>query len=153
MVPNIFLTFVLAYLVQLGVPSKIGLIGVILTSAVAVFTLPLFGMLSDRIGRRPVFMGAAAFMLVFAFPYFWLLNTKSPILIVVAMMLSYTIGTMGMLAAELAFFCELFPTVCATPESRSLVNCRPQSQEVLHRSSRSRCLYGLEARCGRSRSM
>lgn len=106
----IFLTFVLAYLVQLGVPSKIGLIGVILTSAVAVFTLPLFGMLSDRIGRRPVFMGAAAFMLVFAFPYFWLLNTKSPLLIVVAMILSYTIGTMGMLAAELAFFCELFPT-------------------------------------------
>src|SRR6266516_2508229 len=106
----IFLTFVLAYLVQLGIPSKIGLVGVLLTSAVALFTLPLFGMLSDRIGRRPVFMGAAAFMLVFAFHYFWLLNTKSPLLIVVAMILSYTIGTMGMLAAELAFFCELFPT-------------------------------------------
>ena len=49
-------------------------------------------------------------MLVFAFPYFSLLNTKSPLLIVVAMILSYTIGTMGMLAAELPFFTELFPT-------------------------------------------
>jgi MFS transporter, MHS family, shikimate and dehydroshikimate transport protein len=106
----IFLTFVLAYLVQLGVPNTIGLVGVQLAAAAALVTLPLFGMLSDRIGRRPVFMGAAAFMLVFAFPYFLLLNTKSPLLVVVAIILSYAIGTMGMLAAELAFFCELFPT-------------------------------------------
>lgn len=106
----VFLTFVLAYLVHLGVPNTIGLVGVQLTAAVAIVTLPLFGKLSDRIGRRPVFMGAAAFMLVFAFPYFWLLNTKSPLLIVVAIILSYAIGTMGMLAAELPFFCELFPT-------------------------------------------
>src|SRR5438034_6934887 len=49
-------------------------------------------------------------MLVFAFPYFSLLNTRSPLLVVVAIILSYAIGTMGMLAAELPFFCELFPT-------------------------------------------
>ena len=106
----IFQTFVLSYLVILKVNSTIGLIGILITSVVALFTLPFFGILSDRIGRRPVFGGAAIFMLLFAVPYFLLLNTKSPFLIVLAIILSYAIGTMGMLAGELAFFSELFPT-------------------------------------------
>lgn len=106
----IFQTFVLSYLVLIHVASIIGLIGILITSVVSLFTLPFFGNLSDRIGRRPVFMGGAIFMLLFAFPYFLLLNTRSPFLIVIAIILSYAIGTMGMLAGELAFFSELFPT-------------------------------------------
>jgi len=45
----IFLTFVLAYLAHLGVPNIIGLVGVILSAAVAVFTIPLSAIVSDRI--------------------------------------------------------------------------------------------------------
>lgn len=106
----IFQTFVLSFIVGLGVPNYVGLIGVQAAAALAIITLPLVGRLSDRIGRRPIFIATSIFLIVLAFPYFWLLGSKSPFLIVVAVMLSYGIGTSSLLAAELPFCCELFPT-------------------------------------------
>ena len=40
-------------------------------------TLPIFGWLSDKIGRRPFFILGAIFTIAFAFPLFWMLETKS----------------------------------------------------------------------------
>jgi MFS transporter, MHS family, shikimate and dehydroshikimate transport protein len=104
----LFQVFVLSYVVLLGVKSTVGLVGVLIASAVAMVTLPLFGALSDRVGRRPVFIGGTLFTILFAFPYFWLLGTKSTILIWIAIVLSLVLGTWTMLAAELPFLSELF---------------------------------------------
>jgi metabolite-proton symporter len=104
----VFQVFVLTYVTQLGLSEGVGLTGVLLSAAVGMFTLPLFGALSDRVGRRPVYMGAAIFMALYAFPYFWLLDTRVPVLIWLAIILSYAVGTYGMLAPQSAFFPELF---------------------------------------------
>ncbi len=106
----VFQVFVLTYLVAIGVKSEVGLIGTLIAAAAGIVTLPVFGALSDRVGRRPVFIGCALFAAVFVFPYFWLLNTKMPVLIWLACLLSLGVGTWGMLAAEVAFLTELFPT-------------------------------------------
>lgn len=104
----IFQTFVLTYVVGLGLSEGIGLTGVLLSAAFGMCTLPLFGALSDRVGRRPVYMGAAVFLILYAFPYFWLLNTEVRPLVWLAIVLSYAVGTYGMLAPQSSFFPELF---------------------------------------------
>jgi MFS family permease len=40
---------------------------------------------SDRIGRKPVFIAAALFTIAYAFPLFWLVNTKTPALMLLGM--------------------------------------------------------------------
>ena len=41
-------------------------------------SLPFFGWLSDRIGRRPLYIVGALFTMAFAFPLFWMLERRAP---------------------------------------------------------------------------
>ena len=86
------------------------LTGVILSSFIGLFATPAFGALSDRVGRRPVYLGGALFTMLFAFPFFWLLNTRSPLLIWVAIVLGVNLGHDAMYGPQAAFFSELFGT-------------------------------------------
>jgi MFS family permease len=55
----IFTVFVLTYVVEeLGLSESLALIGVSIAAFLEFFAIPFFGWLSDRIGRRPVYMGA-----------------------------------------------------------------------------------------------
>jgi MFS family permease len=104
-------TFALSYMVNtLKVPALVGTLGVVVAAGSSVFTIPLWGRLSDRIGRRPVFIGGAIFSALFVFPFFLLLGTREPALIITAMGLAYGIGQGAMLGAQSAFLSELFPT-------------------------------------------
>jgi MFS transporter, MHS family, shikimate and dehydroshikimate transport protein len=70
-------------------------------------TIPLAAALSDRIGRRPVYLTSAAFLGVIALPAFWLIDTRSPLLIGLALALS--MGGVGfMFGPQAAIFSELF---------------------------------------------
>ena len=110
---NVINAFGLAYVTtQLGVARSVPLTAVLVASAVGIVMCPLFGALSDRVGRRAVYIGGAAFMLMFAFPFFLLLGTKDGLLIGVAIMLAYNLGPTAMFAVQATFFSELFgPTV------------------------------------------
>ncbi len=77
---------------------------------VSLVTIPAFSALSDRIGRRPVYMGAAIFCALFAFPFFWLISTQNIALIGLAFVLALGIGTAGMFGPQAAYFAELFTT-------------------------------------------
>jgi MFS family permease len=65
--------------------------------------------LSDRIGRRPVYLFGALAGLVFAFPFFWLVGTREWIWIAVAFILARAVVTAAMFGPQAAYFAELFP--------------------------------------------
>jgi MFS family permease len=83
--------------------------GVLIASAVQFFLIPLFGILSDRIGRRPVYLAGAVALALFAFPFFSLVETRSPWMIYLAIVVGLIIHA-AMYAPQAAFFCELFGT-------------------------------------------
>jgi len=104
-------TFVLTYVAsQLKMPSSNAQIGVLIGSALSIPALLIWAALSDRIGRRKVYMFGALFVLVFAFPFFLLMNTGSPILVGVAVVLAMVLGHSAMYGPQAAYFAELFGT-------------------------------------------
>lgn len=107
----VFSVFVLTYVSQqLGLSSSTAQTGILIAAGIGIASLPFFGWLSDRIGRRPVYLFGAVFSLLFAFPFFWLMNTESTILIWLAIILSLVLGHDAMYGPQAAYFCELFST-------------------------------------------
>ena len=102
--------FVLAYATkQAGFTQDAVLQAVLVGSAVQFFVIPLFGYWSDKIGRRPIYLGGAVFVVLFAFPFFWLIDQQST----VGLWLAVTVGLIGhsaMYGPQAAFFSELFGT-------------------------------------------
>ncbi|SEH01081.1 Predicted arabinose efflux permease, MFS family [Nonomuraea solani] len=103
--------FLLSYMTKtLGLPATVGLVGNVCSSAVAIVVTPLFGMLADRLGRRPVFLGTAFVLGVFAFPMFWLVDTGRPELVILAVTFGYGVCVAGMFAVLASLLTELFDT-------------------------------------------
>jgi MFS family permease len=73
-------------------------------------TIPLFAALSDRIGRRPVYIGGAIFVMVFSCPAFALIDSGRPALIILSVAIGMAIGHAAMYGPQAAFFSELFGT-------------------------------------------
>src|SRR5207253_863195 len=75
----IFTTFSLTYVAtQLKLDRNMALNGLLVASACSLFTVPAWGALSDRLGRRPVYLWGAVAGGILAFPFFWLLETGRP---------------------------------------------------------------------------
>ena len=107
----IFSVFVLSYTTQqLGLPTSVAYTGVMIAAAVQFFISPVYGALSDRVGRRPVYMWGAGFLVLLAFPFFWLLDTEVAVLVWLAIVLGFAVGNGAMFATQPAFFSELFGT-------------------------------------------
>ncbi len=106
----IFTVFVLTYgTVQLGLPRTTILNGILLASAVQFLMIPMFGILSDRIGRRPVYLGGAVALAAFAFPFFSMIDTGHTWLIWLAIAIGLIVHA-AMYAPQAAFFSEMFGT-------------------------------------------
>jgi MFS family permease len=81
--------FVYAYCTgALKVSRDLVLVSVLAAAVVSLFTIPLAGHLSDRYGRRRVYMIGALMTGIYGFIYFALLNTAVPLLIFIAIVLS-----------------------------------------------------------------
>jgi len=83
--------------------------GVLISSALGLVLIPAFAALSDRVGRRPVYLSGAILMGLVAFPFFWLVDTENPYLICLALVLGM-VATAAMYGPQAAFFSELFGT-------------------------------------------
>jgi MHS family shikimate/dehydroshikimate transporter-like MFS transporter len=105
----LFPVFALNYMTQqLHLPKTMVLQGNMLAYGVQLLTIPLFSWLSDRVGRRPVYLGGALFSAAFAVPFFLLVNTQSPPLIWLALVLGVAVGVGAMFGPQAAYFAELF---------------------------------------------
>jgi metabolite-proton symporter len=88
----IFVTFVLTYgTEQLKFDRDDLLNDVLIAATIGLISVPLFGLLSDIIGRRLVYGAGIVLTAVFAFPYFGLLNTQRSGLVLLAIVLSLVV--------------------------------------------------------------
>jgi len=105
----IYTVFVLSYgPAALGVTRSTMLWGVTIAAAVGLIAIPSFGALSDRIGRRPLYMFGAVFSLAYSLPFFWLLETRSQTVIWLAIAAGVVFGHNAMYGPQAAYFSELF---------------------------------------------
>ncbi|MGW6218244.1 MFS transporter [Streptomyces olivaceus] len=92
------------------IPRTHVLVASSVAAAAAIFTYYWFGQLSDRIGRRAVFVIGSVVGIVVTFPFFWILDADALVLTYVIYTVAYAIGVGAVYGVEPAFFAELFST-------------------------------------------
>lgn len=81
----IFTTFIVGYGVSsLDVSFEFMMLSIMAVSVLTTIMIPVMGSLSDRVGRRKMFLIGATAMLIYAFPYFFIVNTHEPMLVILA---------------------------------------------------------------------
>lgn len=108
----LYTVFVLTYatLPRFGFSRSAVLAAISTAAIIELFAMPAFGALSDRFGRRPVYLFGAIFTGLFAFPFFWLIETSSTGLMMLAIVLALVLGHAAMYGPQASFFSELFGT-------------------------------------------
>lgn len=108
---NVINVFMLAYgTQQLGLPKSLFLHAILIGCAVELVTLPLFGRLSDRFGRRAVYMAGAVFAAFYGFAFFQLVGTRDPVFVVLAYIGGLALSQASVYAVQSTWFAELFGT-------------------------------------------
>jgi len=92
----------------LGLPKSLILDAILIAALVEIVTIPLFGYLSDVIGRRPMYFIGALFTIAFAFPLFWFMEMRTPEAIILTVVFAMSMGHGLMFAPEATYFPELF---------------------------------------------
>ena len=106
----LFVLFITTYVVTyLGLPQSYALNAVLIAATFQVVFIPLFGALSDRIGRRPVYLAGAIGAAAWTFVFFALLDTGSFALIVLAAVVALLLHA-AMYGPQASFIAEMFPT-------------------------------------------
>ncbi len=94
----------------LGVSKQLMLNAIVIAALLEVITIPLFGWLSDIFGRRVLYFVGTLFTVCFAFPLFWLLDTKDSATIVLTVAVALSFGHGTMFGLQSTYFPELFGT-------------------------------------------
>ena len=105
----IFSTFVVSYATaNLGFSRTATLTAVMIATIITTILIPIMGNLSDKIGRKKLFIGGTIGMALFAFPYFWLLQQKSVLLLIVATVIGLGVIWAPITAVLGTMFSEIF---------------------------------------------
>lgn len=101
--------FIMSYATsKLGLSRGLVLNGAFIASFVALFSIPFFGWLSDKIGRKTMFYASCLFSAAFAFPMFWLLDTRDPTIVIMTIVVAISFGQMVMFGIGAPWYSELF---------------------------------------------
>ncbi|MBT2249045.1 MHS family MFS transporter [Arthrobacter sp. BHU FT2] len=110
-VGSIFNVFGLAYATNtVGLDRSVMLWVVIVSNFVALAALPLFSALSDRIGRKPVYLAGVVGCAVFTFAYFAAISTGNWILIFLGAIALTSLSYSAIIGIGTAFYPEMFHT-------------------------------------------
>jgi MFS transporter, MHS family, shikimate and dehydroshikimate transport protein len=93
---------------SLGMDQSAVLGAVLLAGVTQIVTIPLFGALSDRWGRRRQYLIGTVLLGLYAFPLFWMVNTGSVVVMFFALLIGFTIHAV-MFGPQPAMFAEMFP--------------------------------------------
>ncbi|MCE3551528.1 MHS family MFS transporter [Pseudonocardia sp. RS11V-5] len=105
----ISVTFVLSYLASEKLAERsTTLFGLMLAAALGIVATVLWGALTDRIGRRPVYLIGTVISVAWGVPLFLLLNTGQAVAIVLAFVVSYAVCQNCLAGVQGAWFSELF---------------------------------------------
>lgn len=105
----IFSTFIVSYAtMNLGFSRTTVLSAVMIASIVTVILIPMMGKLSDKVGRKPLYIIGSIAMILYAFPYFWLLHQESVILLFVATIIGLGVIWAPITAVLGTIFSEIF---------------------------------------------
>ncbi|MFC5063550.1 MFS transporter [Actinomycetospora atypica] len=94
---------------EVGMSRTSILICVMVAGLTQVITMPFFGALTDRMGtRKKLYLIGCVSMAVFAFPLFWLVDTGSVPLVLLALVIAFTIHA-TMYGPQATLYAEMFP--------------------------------------------
>lgn len=105
----IFGTFVVSYATSyLGFSNTAVLNSVMIATIITTILIPIMGSISDKIGRKPLYIFGTIMMILYAFPYFWLLKQGSVILLAIATIIGLGIIWAPITAVLGTMFSEIF---------------------------------------------
>jgi MHS family shikimate/dehydroshikimate transporter-like MFS transporter len=108
---GVLTVFAVSYLTkQLGMSQAFVLEAITLATFVELFAMPFAGWLSDRLGRKTIYIAGTLFSIVFAFPLFWLLETRDPTVVLLTIIVGVTCAQGIIFALHASFMPELFGT-------------------------------------------
>jgi MHS family shikimate/dehydroshikimate transporter-like MFS transporter len=101
--------FAISYITgKLALPRNLILNALLLSAVIALVAIPLFGWLSDRVGRKTMFYASCLFAIVFAFPMFWLFDTRDALVITLTVIAAITFGQIIGFGVGAPWYSELF---------------------------------------------
>ncbi|PFG65423.1 MHS family shikimate/dehydroshikimate transporter-like MFS transporter [Propionibacteriaceae bacterium ES.041] len=110
----IVLTYAISYLVSKGVPAQYGILGTLIVGALQIFVAPAWGLVSDRVGRRKVYIFGCIAFAVLVYPAFMLYSTGNMWLVFAGLIIGFVIPGVAMQATLQTMLVEMFD-----PEART----------------------------------
>ncbi|MET7933247.1 MFS transporter [Streptomyces sp. NPDC005322] len=108
-------TYLLSYITDRNPDDRgVALAGVVTASLLAVATTVLSGALTDRVGRRTVYLVACVLAVIFGFPMYLMANTGAPVPIVLIFLIAIGVIHAALTGTQAAWFAELFTTSTRT---------------------------------------
>jgi len=105
----IFSTFVVSYATtNLGFTRSSTLAAVMIATVVTTILIPIMGNLSDKIGRKKLYVAGTVGMALFAFPYFWMIHQGSVALLIIATVIGLGVIWAPITAVLGTMFSEIF---------------------------------------------
>jgi len=110
----VVLTFGLAFIVSKGTQAQVGFIGTMIVGILQIFAAPMWGLLSDRFGRRRVYIAGCIGFAVLVYPSFLLFGTDVSVLIWLGMVIGFVIPGVAMQGTLQTMLCEMFDVEART---------------------------------------
>jgi MHS family shikimate/dehydroshikimate transporter-like MFS transporter len=103
--------FAISYGIKnLGMTRTVMTDAVFYANCLAFLSVPFFGSLSDRVGRKPVFMAGVIATILYIYPFFLMLGTRDPVIVTLAIVVAAGLIHPLMFGPEGSFFSEQFDT-------------------------------------------